>query len=1316
MGGESNKNSTDMCLNCKEICTTHSLCCSECDRWIHYICSELPIYYILILENTKRKYSCAYCAKNKICENYDKQYVQLDTELANEYQDREDRQNCKRQGEKIDLIVNKGETLTESILENKTQEDHHQSNTFLTRETEKSPLNKTKTSYLTDNNSHGKRKQNEQTNNKTFKPNNHNADRNRKICNYFKKGKCKYGLKGNGCSYAHPARCTKFIFDGNGQQGCNLGSKCEFLHPIICRSSWNWRECYNDNCGYSHLKGTIRSRPQTQRYIPPPPSQCSYPNSYQNHSTDNHLYNSVRIQNQTNADNIKPPKLTPPSTGQDDLRLGFQMLHTQVAEIKRCMNLILERQQEPQFSPNTNFLAHTSHKISNELGLHILYLNINGLYPSSNTSKISFLESLTDNSTLAISITEIHLNNFIKDSEIHINNFILYRVDRIGKSHGGVALYIRENLESEQLMAFSNGICEFQIVKLRVMGKIIYFINFYRPPSSSIDKFTEAVNEIFKCDEVVNTTDRILVTGDFNLPNCKFDNNGIIDSSHNSSNIGTLDELMARLGIYQCVRDGTRKNNILDLVFSNDGDIIDEIEIVPTILSDHKLLKITTDVTMICDTLPTVGRSLIPFSNLDIRKSKWPSVNEFLNEINWTEELKHLNVDECWKFIWETLNTALNTHTPLKSISDKAISREHRERKRLMKLRQKIINRITKFTTSERKERLNQQILDIENEIKESFIAENLCEERRAIDKIRKDSKYFYKFAKRKNVLKTKIGPLSDPEGNLTHEPHVMANLLQNQYKSVWSDPIELHEGCTPVLQTIEDFDFGVGDVSAAIECLKSNTSPGPDGIGPYILSCCVNSISLPLHILWRKSLDSGTVPDIFKNAHITPIYKSGSRRLPENYRPISLTSSVIKVFEKIVKDRLTGFLERHNLLQDFQHGFRLGRSCLTALIDYFNTIVELLLTNQNVDVVYLDFAKAFDRVDHGVLLEKMKRIGVSGKLYSWIESFLCNRKQVVIVDGVQSVPVTVKSGVPQGTVLGPLLFLIMINDISEGLVCRILSFADDTRLLKNVTSVSDCESLQNDLNKTFQYASRNNLAFNKSKFQVIKFGKLENLKDAYNYVGPSSDVIQRATEVKDLGVTFSDTLSFSSHINKVVFKCRQMSGYIFRTFSSRDPDTMLTLYKSLVQPHIDYCCQLWFPHRALELQKLESIQRLYTMRISDVKNLNYWERLSNLKLFSVERRIERYIIIYVWKVLECLILAPETESIVPYFSARQGRMCRRFNVSDGPHIFQTLQYNSLSRCGARLFNCLPRYLRDVSGTVSTFKEGLDKFLLSLPD
>ena len=433
----------------------------------------------------------------------------------------------------------------------------------------------------------------------------------------------------------------------------------------------------------------------------------------------------------------------------------------------------------------------SSHQTSNELGLHVLYLNINGLYPSSNTSKIPYLESLTDSSTLAISITETHLNNLIKDSEIHIRNFILYRVDRIGKSHGGVALYICEKLESEQLLAFSNGISEFQIVKMRVKGELLYFINFYRPPNSSFDKFTEAMNEIFNCDEVVNSTDKILVTGDFNLPNCKFDNYGIIESSHNNGNFSTLDELMARLGIYQCVKYGTRNNNILDLVFSNDRETIEEIEIVPTILSDHKLLKITTDITGMNDSTPTVEQLFIPFSNIDVRRSKWSSINEFLNEIDWTEELEDLNVDDCWRFIWEKLTEALNTYAPPKSTSVKTISREHRERKRLMKLRRKIINRITKYTTSERKEKLHQQIIDIESEIKRSFISENLCEEKRAINKIKKDSKYFYKFAKKKNVLKTKIGPLSDSEGK--------QNLIHRKWQIYYKTSINL-SGVTPLI------------------------------------------------------------------------------------------------------------------------------------------------------------------------------------------------------------------------------------------------------------------------------------------------------------------------------------------------------------------------------------------------------------------------------------------------------------------------------------------------------------------------------------
>ena len=369
-------------------------------------------------------------------------------------------------------------------------------------------------------------------------------------------------------------------------------------------------------------------------------------------------------------------------------------------------------------------------------------------------------------------------------------------------------------------------------------------------------------------------------------------------------------------------------------------------------------------------------------------------------------------------------------------------------------------------------------------------------------------------------------------------------------------------------------------------------------------------------------------------------------------------------------------------------------------------------------DVIYLDFSKAFDRVDHKIVLMKAKQLGIQGKILDWLEVFLTNRTQKTVVNGHYSQPSIVQSGVPQGTVLGPILFIIMLNDIDEFIkLCSVYSFADDTRILKIIESMVNCNELQEDLDNTYKFAKINKLQFNEHKFELIKFGPNKTLKEETSYKNPKGDLIKEKSKVKDLGVTITNDLSFSEHINNVVAKGRQISGLILRTFSTRNSETMLTLYKACIQPHLDYCVQLWYPHKTTELQKLEGIQRTFTDKITGMQDLNYWERLEKLKLFSVHRRYERYIIIYIWKVLEGLVVAPKSEELIPILSTRNGRMCRKFHLSSSaPSKIKTIQHNSISRFGSRLFNVLPQDIRDFKGTIESFKNKLDKYLLKLPD
>jgi len=224
------------------------------------------------------------------------------------------------------------------------------------------------------------------------------------------------------------------------------------------------------------------------------------------------------------------------------------------------------------------------------------------------------------------------------------------------------------------------------------------------------------------------------------------------------------------------------------------------------------------------------------------------------------------------------------------------------------------------------------------------------------------------------------------------------------------------------------------------------------------------------------------------------------------------------------------------------------------------------------VDVVYLDFSKAFDKVDHNILLHKLKDLQINGKTLQWIQNFLEDRSQRVVVNGRLSKPHPVISGVPQGSVLGPLLFLVLIGDIDEHVLHSIVaSFADDTRVTNGIKSDQDAAHLQNDLFQIYGWSQRNNMTFNSVKFELMRYGKDDQLKETSNYVTPEWEQIETKEAIKDLGITLQNNLSFKQHITNIAESAKRMSAWVFRTFYTRERLPLMTLYKSLVRPLLEY-------------------------------------------------------------------------------------------------------------------------------------------------
>ena len=436
-----------------------------------------------------------------------------------------------------------------------------------------------------------------------------------------------------------------------------------------------------------------------------------------------------------------------------------------------------------------------------------------------------------------------------------------------------------------------------------------------------------------------------------------------------------------------------------------------------------------------------------------------------------------------------------------------------------------------------------------------------------------------------------------------------------------------------------------------------------------------------------------------------------------QNYRPITLTSHITKIFERIIVKQLETHLTCKDLYNCGQHGFRVGRSCLSQLLDHHQKIISMLQNGGAAYVIYLDFAKAFDKVDHVILIRKLRSLGISGIILQWIWNFLTNRSFIVTAEGSRSKSSKVKSGVPQGTVLGPILFLIFISDIdSDTTDAKVSSFADDTRLTLQIQDDADTVKLQSDLEKIYIWAEANNMQFNEQKFEHVHYGRQ---CSASNYKSPDGSHIETCALVKDFGAWMSDRCDIHDHISKTISKAKKITGWAMRSFKTRKKLPMLTLLRALIIPIMEYCCQLWNPAQIGLIRQLESIQRTFTYWIDGMRDKDYWERLEALNLYSLQRRRERYEIIYTWKILNNHVPAPDQE-LETIISARRGLQCRVPTLqplhSRCPTWINTAKEESLAVRGPRVFNCIPRELREYRGSPDTFKTRLDKFLREIPD
>jgi len=421
----------------------------------------------------------------------------------------------------------------------------------------------------------------------------------------------------------------------------------------------------------------------------------------------------------------------------------------------------------------------------------------------------------------------------------------------------------------------------------------------------------------------------------------------------------------------------------------------------------------------------------------------------------------------------------------------------------------------------------------------------------------------------------------------------------------------------------------------------KNKLSCGPDGYPAKLLTALAPVIAEPLSLMYSSFQSVGKMPSAWKSAIVTPVFKKGSSSDPANYRPISQTSVFCKLMERAVTEDITIYLLKNNLISSQQHGFLSKRSTLTNLLETMDDWTISINNKLLQTAIYIDFSKAFDTVSHSKLLIKLNSYGIRGDLLSLIGDFLADRSQCTRVGSRLSSSTTLTSGIVQGSCLGPLLFVIYINDVTrifgENITAKL--YADDLKLYSVVESQLNADQLQQCLNNLHDWAKTWQLTISIKKCQTINIGGRGSLRRALAaqyHIG--NDNLPCVASVADLGVTVDCSLKFSAHINKIARKASTRCYLLKKCFLSKDTDTLLRAFKTYVRPLLEYNSPVWSPHLLKDIDLLENVQRRFTKRLRGMHNLSYNERLLKLNIERLEARRLRTDAITTYKIIFGLI------------------------------------------------------------------------------
>ena len=920
---------------------------------------------------------------------------------------------------------------------------------------------------------------------------------------------------------------------------------------------------------------------------------------------------------------------------------------------------------------------------------------------------MEFETRVKNDNPMIIGVTEVKPKNMInKDilkSEFNVSGYDIF--DNFEKDERGNLLYINSSLEPKEA-TFSTPFeeCVFAEVKLNNDDVLLVGL-LYRSESGS----TENNDNLNKLISEINGKNysHILLMGDINYPAINWENwhaNG--ENSRETKFLECLEDNLLLQHINKPTRcRGTDTPHVLDLIITNGEHVSDLEHQSPLGKSDHQVIVFNYNCyAVLYDKY---------YEKFLYDKGDYDELNKELQDFDWENSLEDCsNINDMWTLFLDKVKYLESKYIPKRRFNKygrKGNFPVDEATKTLIKRKHALSRKVAANNCDENRRAYNKVRNKVTNEIKK--MKRNF--EHDLARKSKKNPKMLYKYLNSKSKSRVGIGDMHidprDKKSDLSTDDTEKAEIFSDYFQSVFTREPDGEIPVLPpkqVLHNMPPLIITPSEIEKVLNKLKINKSPGPDGLHPRFLRELSKSLSVPLAMIYKKSLETHTIPDDWKKARISAIHKKGSKKLASNYRPVSLTAILCKTMETLIRDHIVKFMKKNDLFSKYQYGFISGRSTTLQLLAVLDMWTEALDLGLSVDVIYMDFQKAFDVVPHRRLLGKLEAYQISEEIVEWVSAFLTGRQQKVAINGCESSWRDVLSGIPQGSVLGPLLFVIFINDLPESVESNAFLFADDTKVFKIISDATDNIALQGDLDCLQEWSNRWLIGFNAAKCKHMHIGS-GNTEYDYKL---NDTLLEHASHEIDIGVYIDNNLKFDMHISRKVNIANGMFGRIRRSFKFLDEDMFKPLYKTYVRSHLDFCSSVWAPDKKYNIKKIENVQIRATKQIPGFRKLKYPERLRRLKIPTLSYRRLRGDLIETYKILREIY----DKNTVEFLKMQEDDAMREGNRGNSLKLLRQrprldIRKHAFAVRIVKHWNVLPDTII-MAPTTDSFKNKIDKF------